>query len=157
MNRDHIVQLLQENDRAVARALVALTERQTSDEKASKNTRYRNGRGFRPCHARMGTSMAEFFRRNGYLTPNQLAYWREPQRDGRTRIEIYANQLLSVAQERATAPRPAARPEPSCDMEAELSKIEVRRPEPQPEASMDSVLADLDWRMSELRRVGVVA
>ena len=106
LDRNNIVRLLQTNDRAVARALVALTERQTADEQVTGNTRHRNGQGFRPCHARMGTSMAEFYERNGYLSGHQLAYWRQPQRDGRTRIEIYANQLLDIARDKTANPPP---------------------------------------------------
>lgn len=97
MQKQEIVALLLSNDKAVARALVALTERQTADEQISKHTRYHNGRGFRPCHARMGTSMAEFYKRNGYLSPKQIAYWRQPQRDGFARIAIYAGQLAEIA------------------------------------------------------------
>lgn len=99
--KDQIVQLLKTNDKAVARALVVLNERQTVDEQATENTKYNNGRGFRPCHARMGTSMANFFQRRGYLTEKQIAYWRVPQADGKMRIEIYAGQLLIVAEEKA--------------------------------------------------------
>lgn len=96
-----IREMLRTNDRAVARALVALRERQTEDEKATQHTRHENGRGFRPAHARMGTSMAEFYLRNGYLTVRQVAYWRKPMKDGKSRIEIYARQLVEVARERA--------------------------------------------------------
>lgn len=100
MNKHQIVDLLLTNDTAVARALVALTDRQTADEQASGHTRYHNGRGFRPCHARMGTSMAQFYRRNGYLSPKQVAYWRQPQRDGFARIAIYAGQLEEIARQK---------------------------------------------------------
>lgn len=106
--KTEIVNLLMTNDKAVARALLALTARQTSDEQASENTRYRNGRGFRPCHAHMGTSMAKFFQRNGYLSPKQIAYWRARGKDGKSRIEIYAGQLLEVAQARAVSRAVAA-------------------------------------------------
>ena len=92
--------LLLTNDRAVARALVALNARQTADERATEVTRHLNGRGFRPCHARMGTSMAQFYLRTGTLSAKQVAYWRKPMRDGKSRIEIYARQLLEVAAER---------------------------------------------------------
>lgn len=92
--KEDIVILLEKNDKAVAKALVRLYERQTQDEQSTQNTRYRNGKGFRPCHARMGTSMAEFFKRNGYLTPKQAAYWRMPDKKGNMRIGIYASQLL---------------------------------------------------------------
>ena len=95
-----IRELLRTNDRAVARALLALNRRQTVDEQATKGTRHQNGMGFRPAHARMGTSMAEFYMRNGYLTGKQVAYWRKPMKDGKSRIEIYAKQLSEVARER---------------------------------------------------------
>lgn len=103
LSKEYIVNLLKTNDRAVARALVVLNQRQTVTEQVSEHTITRNGQGFRPCHARMGTSMAKFFERNGYLSPKQIAYWRQPQRDGRARIEIYAGQLLEVAHTRAQA------------------------------------------------------
>lgn len=148
LDRNHIVQLLQTNDRAVARALVALTERQTADEQAVKGTRYRNGQGFRPCHARMGTSMAQFFERNGYLTPNQLAYWREAQRDGRTRIEIYANQLLDIAREKAVRPRPQPQISQSdTDMEAELYRFQIS----EPEVSIEEIIHKMESFAPEIR------
>lgn len=100
ITKEKIVELLRTNDKAVARALLALTARQTLDEQANENTKYDNGMGFRPAHARMGTSMAKFYERNGYLSPKQIAYWRKPQKDGKLRIEIYANQLVKVAQEK---------------------------------------------------------
>lgn len=103
LSKQGIVELLKNNDRAVARALVVLNERQTADEQATENTRYHNGRGFRPCHARMGTSMAKFFERRGYLTDKQVSYWRRPMKDGKMKIEIYAGQLLEVAQAKAAA------------------------------------------------------
>jgi hypothetical protein len=102
-----IVELLKTDDRAVARALVVLNERQTADEQASEETRYRNGRGFRPCHARMGTSMAKFFTARGYLTAKQIAYFRKPDVNGKMRIEIYAGQLLEVAEAKAAARKQA--------------------------------------------------
>lgn len=101
--KHEIVALLRSNDKAVARALVVLTERQTADEQRSEHTKYDNGRGFRPCHARMGTSMAKFFKARGFLSDKQIAYWRVPQKDGKMRIEIYAGQLLEIAQAKAAA------------------------------------------------------
>lgn len=108
-SRFEIVNLLRTRDAAVARALVVLNERQTADEQVSENTKYHNNRGFRPCHARMGTSMAKFYLRNGYLSPKQIAYWRVPQRDGKMRIEVYAGQLLEVAERKAAAKAVAAK------------------------------------------------
>ena len=95
--RSQIVDLLRTNDRAVARALVVLAARQTADEQASESTHHNNGRGFRPCHARMGTSMARFYQRFNRLSNKQIAYWRATMKDGKMRIEIYAGQLLEEA------------------------------------------------------------
>lgn len=101
LTKDAIIKLLETDDRAVARALVVLTARQTDDEKAQENTRYLNGRGYRPCHARMGTSMSTFFERRGYLSPKQIAYWRVREKTGTMRIANYAGQLLEEAQLKA--------------------------------------------------------
>lgn len=117
-SKAEIVELLRTRDLAVARALLVLNERQTASEQATESTRYRNGEGFRPCHARMGTSMAEFFRRRGYLSPKQISYWRAPMKDGKMRIEIYAGQLLEVAAARART-RAIARP----DAEAPVASV----------------------------------
>ena len=46
VTKEQIVHLLQVNDKAVIRAL---TERQTEDERLSAQTKFNNGRGFRPC------------------------------------------------------------------------------------------------------------
>lgn len=92
--KERIVALLATNDKAVARALVRINANQTNDEQVVQAVKHRNGEGFRPCHARMGTSMAEFFERNGYLSTKQIAYWRVCDKKGNMRIGIYANQLL---------------------------------------------------------------
>jgi len=103
VTKSEIITLLRTNDRAIARALVVLADRQTADEQASESTRYDNGRGFRPCHARMGTSMAKFFRARGYLSAKQVAYWRAAMKSGQMRIEIYAGQLMDAAKVKAAA------------------------------------------------------
>lgn len=95
-----IVNLLKTNDKAVARALVVLKNRQTADEQVQKDSKYRNGQGFRPAHARMGTSMAEFYEKHGYLSEKQIAYWRKEGKQG-MRISIYWKQLLAAAHEKA--------------------------------------------------------
>lgn len=100
---DMIRQKLLTDDRWLARALVALNERQTWDERRDESTKYHNEQGFRPMHAKRGTSMAQFYQRTGFLTPKQLAWWRARTESGRTRIEIYAGQLLKVAAEKRNA------------------------------------------------------
>jgi hypothetical protein len=101
LTKEMIIDLLKNNDKAIARALVVLNNRQTEDEQRVQDTRHRNGRGFRPCHAHMGTSMAQFYNIKGYLTAKQIAYWRQPMKNDKMRIEIYAGQLLEEAQIKA--------------------------------------------------------
>lgn len=101
MDKAYIQHLLMTDKRAVARALVVLNNRQTADERIDEHTRHSNGRGFRPAHAKMGTSHAKFFHRTQFLTDKQINYWRVKMADGNPRICIYWAQLLEEAQEKA--------------------------------------------------------
>lgn len=103
VTKEQIVSLLETKDKAIARALVVLNDRQTADEQDSQATRMDNGMGFKPCHARMGTSMAQFFQKYGYLSPKQIAYWRKTDAKGTMRIACYWKQLMEVAAEKAVA------------------------------------------------------
>ena len=98
--KEQIKTLLQTNQKAVMRALIVLNERQTQDEQTSEATINRNGRGFTPADARMGTSMANFYKRNGYLSEKQIAYWLKPNAKGVERIVKYTNQLLEISKEK---------------------------------------------------------
>lgn len=100
LTADEIREKLLTDDRWLCRALVALNERQTLDEQRDETTKYHNEMGFRPAHAKRGTSMAQFYLRTGFLTPKQKAWWRATTDSGKTRIGIYAGQLAKVAQER---------------------------------------------------------
>lgn len=103
LDKSYILNLLETNDKAIARALLVLNARQTDDEQVTEDTRHRNGQGFRPCHARMGTSMAKFYSQRGYLSPKQIEYWRKRDKAGNMRIGIYWKQLIEAAQNKATA------------------------------------------------------
>lgn len=103
LTRENIVKLLETNDAAIGRALVVLNANQTFDERENEDTKHLNGKGFRPCHARMGTSMANFYTKNGYLSPKQIAYWRKPMKDGNMKIGIYWKQLVAAAKEKQNA------------------------------------------------------
>lgn len=96
-----IIELLNTSNKAVARALVVLNERQVRDEQTSEQTRYHNGIGFTPADARMGTSMANFYSKFNRLSDKQIAYWRKPNVKGVPRINKYAGQLVEIAQEKA--------------------------------------------------------
>jgi hypothetical protein len=97
-----IRELLRTNDKAVGRALLALNARQTLDEQRQETTKYHNDQGFKPCHAKKGTGMARFYAQAGFLTPKQLAWWRAVTPSGKMRIEVYASQLLKVAEEKGS-------------------------------------------------------
>ncbi len=101
VTKAEIIELLKTNDKAVARALVVLNERQTATERSAESTINDNGVGFTPADARMGTSMAQFYTRFGRLSEKQLAYWRKPNVRGVPRICKYAGQLLEIAQQKA--------------------------------------------------------
>ena len=88
----------------IGRALQHLTERQTVAEQAMEATVNDNGIGFTPADARMGTSMAGFYTKRGYLSPKQIAYWIRPNAKGVMRVAKYHKQLNEVA----TAKRQAA-------------------------------------------------
>lgn len=58
--KDKIADLLKSNDRAVEKAMVALYNRQTSDEQRDSHTRHDNQRGFRANHASKGSYYARW-------------------------------------------------------------------------------------------------
>jgi len=109
LTKESIQELLQKNDKAVAHALVVLFKNQTATEQNSESTINRNGEGFRPAHARVGTSMANFYMSRNFLTPKQVAYWRRPMKDGNSRIGIYWRQLIVAAKAKAKAAAASAK------------------------------------------------
>ena len=96
LTKENIINLLRTNDKAIGRALVVLYNNQTFDEKQHQDVKHHNNKGFRPCHARVGSSMAEQFIRRGSLTPAQVRYWRVAGKEG-MRIGIYTRQLIEAA------------------------------------------------------------
>ncbi len=102
LTKEYIQNLLMTNDHAVGRALIVLNERQTSSEQNCQTTISNNGVGFRPCDARMGTSMAQFYAKYNRLSERQLAYWRKPQAKG-VRIAMYWRQLIEIAEAKKAA------------------------------------------------------
>lgn len=89
---------------AVGVALTRILQNQTSDEVATQCTRYHNGVGFTGAHGEIGTSMAQFYMKRGFLTPKQVKYWTEPMgKLNRPRILMYRNQLLKFAESKISA------------------------------------------------------
>lgn len=103
LTRETLIVKLENDERWLIRGLMAINERQTQDEQQTQATRNLNGRGFKPCHARMGTSMVEFYNKYKRLSPKQVAYWKVKDRRGTSRIACYANQLLLVAAEKESS------------------------------------------------------
>lgn len=100
LSKETIINLLATNDKAIGRALLVLNARQNIDERRDQQSKWRNNRGFRPCHARMGTSMAEYYQQHEFLTSKQIAYWRVRDKTGTMRIAIYWRQLLEEAEKK---------------------------------------------------------
>lgn len=117
--KQEIIALLNKNPKAIARALVVLNERQTTDEQISEATINQNGRGFTLADARMGTSMANYYTKFGRLSEKQLDYWKKPNVNGIPRINKYAGQLLLIATEKANL----AMAQMERDAEAKMDKI----------------------------------
>jgi hypothetical protein len=71
--RTEIEALINTNDRAVERAMVAIWERQTRDEQATETTRHHNGIGFSGWTAKSGTYYANWVRSGRSLSGKHLA------------------------------------------------------------------------------------
>ena len=90
--REEIETLVNTNDRAVERAMVAIWKRQTADEQSSDTTRHSNGIGFSGWTAKRGSYYAKWVLGGGRLTGKHLAQAR--------RIALHhAGQLLRIANE----------------------------------------------------------
>lgn len=97
MTREDINVLLSTNDRAVARALVVLYERQTDDEKGSGVTKHSNGAGFNATDASFGTALAQWVLSGKRLSAGQLA-------SARRMLGKYSGQLLAIAKAKQGPP-----------------------------------------------------
>ena len=95
MHTKHTIRiLLATNDKAVARAMVVLFDRQTQDEKQAESTTHHNNRGFNHGDAKKGTYMARWVLSGRTLTGHHL--------DRARRMAMrYAGQLAEVANEKA--------------------------------------------------------
>lgn len=87
---DYIRWLLTMNDRAVERAIVAIYNRQTEDEKREGDTRHTNGIGFSGADARLGTYYAKWVLKGNSLTGNHLM-------KARLMAHKYVRQLAEIA------------------------------------------------------------
>lgn len=88
-----IRELLDANDHAVLRGIVAIYRFQTETEQAYDQTKMTNGVGFSAFDAPFMSSLAKAILAGTALSPRQLAI-------GRNKIKRYANQLAAIAEKR---------------------------------------------------------
>lgn len=84
----------------IGRALVALMERQTEDEKSGNDVKHHNGVGFTPADGFSGTVSAKYFLKHGKLEQWQRELWMKPNKNGVPRLVKYAGQLNKIAIQR---------------------------------------------------------
>jgi len=88
--KESIKDLLQRNDRAVERALLAIYNRQTDVERQSSRTVVHNGVGFSAFDASLGSYLASWISKGKPLTGPFLE-------KGRRLATKYVGQLVSIA------------------------------------------------------------
>ena len=103
VTRDSLQAMLDKEDpkyvtRVVGRALVAIFNNQTEDEKASNGTTQLNGIGFSGSDARSGVLTAKTFLKRGTLEEWQVNAWTRKTSNGFSRLCKYAKQLNLVAE-----------------------------------------------------------
>ena len=85
----------------IGRALVALFNRQTTDEKASNTTKKDNSVGFTNADANSGSITAKSYLKNKALLTWQVDRWLRRGLTGYSRLTKYHKQLNDVAVEKA--------------------------------------------------------
>ena len=85
-----IQSLIERNDVAVERAVVAIYNRQTEDEKRVKETKYSNGVGFTSVEAQYGSYLAQWILAGRRLTGYHL-------KRARGMMKRYHRQLAEIA------------------------------------------------------------
>jgi hypothetical protein len=86
--------------RVVGRALVAIFNNQTEDEKTVNNTEVNNGIGFSGADARSGTLTAKTFLKQKTLNDWQVQNWTKRGKNGFSRLTKYSKQLNAIAEMR---------------------------------------------------------
>lgn len=86
---------------AIGRALVALFNRQTDDEKGDNSTNHQNAMGFTGADARSGSLTAKYFLKHRTLLDWQVEMWTKENNKGTMRLAKYHRQLDEVARRKA--------------------------------------------------------
>lgn len=99
--KEQIIELLENNDKAVTRAVIAIYERQTADEQLTFSTRVNNDIGFNHADASYLSYCAKYaIDRRVLLSGKHLE-------KARKKIRKYWKQLVEIANEKQSNPQPA--------------------------------------------------
>jgi len=96
LTKEHIQLKLETDIRWLERAVVAIWEFQTEQEKSYQSTLEFNGVGFNGSDAPFLTSIANHLNKGRHLTEKQIPYVRK-------KMKKYAGQLLRIANAKAVA------------------------------------------------------
>lgn len=89
-DKESIRQGLENSDKWVEKAILAIYDRQTEDEKSTKDTRYYNGVGFNAADASRLSYYATYIQKKGGLTGKHKDI-------ARKKIKKYSGQLAKIA------------------------------------------------------------
>lgn len=93
LTKEAIATKLETNQVWLFRGIIAIFERQTSDEKSAESTKEDNGIGFNGCDAKFGSSLAKQLIAGRCLSVKQLSAAQKMMRK-------YAGQLLRIVKEK---------------------------------------------------------
>lgn len=98
VTRDWLTAKVKENPELwIGRALVAIFNNQTAEERQINGTRFKNGVGFSANDGRIGTLSAKYFLKHGTLLEWQLKPWIKLDMNCQPRICKYTKQLNTIA------------------------------------------------------------
>ena len=89
---DTVKNLISTRKDAAIRALKLIYEKQTSSEQDAQSTIDNNGIGFNGVDAEILTSIYQFYQKNGYISPKQLAICYK-------KLPKYAKQIVKITEE----------------------------------------------------------
>jgi len=76
-------------DSTAIHTLMFVYDRQVADEQRQETVKYRNGVGFKPQDAKMGSSFAKWYKDKGFFTAKQLTVVKRM-------VEKYAGQVVEA-------------------------------------------------------------
>lgn len=99
--KEEICAMLNSSDKAIVRAVIALYNKQTNQEKEENATIVHNSVGFSGGDGMIGTFHGNYIKKygieRGYVREKIIPYWKQLNPKGKMRIEKYAGQLTKIA------------------------------------------------------------